>query len=650
MRRAVPLALFLLTLAACGRTPPPPAPEPGAPPPVPEVVQASREGRRVIFLGLDGADWQLLDRYMAAGVMPNLAKLAGEGRSGVLRTIHPPLSPLVWTTMMTGVSPLEHGILDFTRFDPATRAREPIPASERRVPAVWNMATWGGRSVAVFGLWATWPAEPVRGLLVADRFLSFTAAGEPPPGIVHPPQREAWAREALARTERATGLAALRDYLPDLTETELREAEARPDPYAHPVSALQRILVETRTYDALAREAFAERRPDLSLVYFQGTDTLGHVFAPFAPPRQPSVAAADYERFHRVPELYFAEIDRLLGGWRDLAARSGAVLVVASDHGFLWGEGRPSELASAAAATAGRWHRDEGIYLLWGEGIEPGARSRGRVDQVCATLLALLGLPAGEGLAGPALPGTPAVQGRSVDYRRFFRAPSAPAHAAGGDGEEVERLRALGYLGKSEPLRAPEGAGSTRTAGSFNNEGLLLREAGRGSEAAAAFERALALDPANASALWNLSDLLFARGEDRDRADDLLVRALVAGLPEGTERVIGRAIAYDRAGETSRSLALLDAAVAARPEAALLLFRGRYRLERRQCREALTDFERAAELDAANALAHASAGLARLCLEDPAGAARALRRSLEIDPDQPEIRKVLRELGETARR
>jgi tetratricopeptide (TPR) repeat protein len=645
MRRAVSLSLLLLVVASCRRTPPPPAAEAGAPPLVPEVVQASREGRRVIFVGLDGADWQLLDGFMASGVMPNLARLVREGRSGALRTLHPPLSPLVWTTMMTGVSPLQHGILDFTRFDPATRAREPIPASERRVPAVWNMASWGGRSVAVFGLWATWPAEPVRGLLVADRFLSFTAAGEPPPGVVHPPEREAWAREVLARTERETGLAALRSYLPDLTEAELREARARSDPYGHPVSALVRILVETRTYDALARAAVAERRPDLAVVYFQGTDTLGHVFAPYAPPRQPSVPAADYERFHRVPSLYFAEVDRLLGAWRDLAESSGAVLVVASDHGFLWGEGRPTELASAAAATAGRWHRDEGIYLLRGEGIEPGARARGRVDQVCATLLSLLGLPAGEGLTGPPLPGTPAVQGRSVDYRRFFRAPPAPAGGS-ADAEAVERLRALGYVGKGEPLRAPDGAGSTRTAGSFNNEGLLLREAGRTAEAAAAFERALGLDPANASTLWNLSDLIFAEGKDRDRADDLLVRAVASGLPEGPERVIGRAIAYDRAGETSRSLALLDAAAAARPgDAGLLLFRGRYRLERQQCRDALADFERSAELDAANALTHASAGLARLCLGDPAGAARDLRRSLEIDPNQPEIRRALGELG-----
>src|SRR5204863_9473203 len=89
----------------------------------------------------------------------NLADLVRSGDRRTLYTQHPPLSPLVWTTMMTGVSPLEHRILDFTRFDPVTRARVPITSDERAVPAIWNMASARGKRVGVFGLWATDPPE-----------------------------------------------------------------------------------------------------------------------------------------------------------------------------------------------------------------------------------------------------------------------------------------------------------------------------------------------------------------------------------------------------------------------------------------------------------------------------------------------------------
>src|SRR5438552_3978401 len=94
-------------------------------------------------------------------------------RVGRLATEMPPLSPLVWTTMMTGVSPLQHQILDFTRFNPFTHEKEPITSDERRAPAIWNMLAYGGKECAQFGLWATYAAEPVQAINVSDRLFTF---------------------------------------------------------------------------------------------------------------------------------------------------------------------------------------------------------------------------------------------------------------------------------------------------------------------------------------------------------------------------------------------------------------------------------------------------------------------------------------------
>jgi tetratricopeptide (TPR) repeat protein len=673
------------------------------PPPAPELARAARPGRPVLFVGLDGGDWQLLDGYMADGTMPNLAELARQGRTGVLRTIQPPLSPLVWTTMMTGVSPLEHRVLDFTRWNPASGAREPIGSGERRVPAIWNMAGAAGKSVAVFGLWATYPAEAVRGLMVADRFASFTARDRrPPPGVVFPPAREPWAREVLAAAVRETGYRELHGYLPWLDAAEYERQSAQPEPYAHPVSALRRILAETRAYHALARAWIERARPDLAVVYFQGTDTLGHLFAPYAPPRQPGVTPRDFARYGEVPRRYFAEIDRLLGDFRDLASRQGAVLFLASDHGFRWREGRPAAAGSAAAATAARWHREEGMYLLWAPGsaaspasLAPASRGSGGVAQVCATLLALLGLPPGAGLAPPLEvardftgEGTTPATATPVDYRRFFRAAGsaaetaraaaaaptsaepapAPAPAASvPEDEQLAALRALGYIGAHEPGRrsaaapaAPQAAAAaadaTRTAASFDNEGLLLRQARQLPAARAAFEQALVRQPDLPAALWNLSDLLFAEAEAGartggagagraallDRSDGLLLRALAGDLPEGVEHALERASRYGHAGARDRALGLLERTAALRPgDPRLWLLHGRYRLEQQRCDAALADFTRALELDPASAVAHASAGLALLCRGDEPAALAAFRRSLALDPNQPEVRRFL---------
>jgi predicted AlkP superfamily phosphohydrolase/phosphomutase len=69
--------------------------------------------RRLIFLGLDGLDPRLTERYMAAGKLPNLARLKEQGSFHWLRTTFPSLSPVAWSTFATGVNPARHNIFDF---------------------------------------------------------------------------------------------------------------------------------------------------------------------------------------------------------------------------------------------------------------------------------------------------------------------------------------------------------------------------------------------------------------------------------------------------------------------------------------------------------------------------------------------------------
>jgi tetratricopeptide (TPR) repeat protein len=551
--------------------------------------------------------------------------------------------------MATGRSPLEHGILDFVRVDVESGAREPITSDERRVPAIWNIASWAGREVAVLGLWATYPAEAVRGVVVSDRLFGFLfVEGEPPAGAAYPPHRDGWAREALRRAEAEVDLAALREYLPWLeAEADQRHRGSR-DPYAHPVSALRRILVETRVHHALATDVLRRERPDLTLVYLQGTDTVGHVFAPFAPPRQRSVPEAEFARYRDVPRRYFAAVDRLLGEYRELARARGAVLLLVSDHGFRWHQGRPERLSSVAAATAAKWHRDAGIYLLWGDGVAAGAGEPAGVRRVCATLLALLGLPPGAGTAGPPLPGTPRARSASaepVDYAAYYRPPARRPLAANDRArahQELAKLQALGYLGGGGAKPAPGPVASSRTAASWNNQGLILQGEGRLAEAEAAFAQAIAADPGYGSALWNLSDLLDRAGRDVERSDRLLLRALAADLADGPQLAVARAIAYQRSGQLERAARLMDGAVAARPrDPELLLFRGRYRMERGDCAGARADFAASVAIEAGRAAAHASLGLANLCLGERAAARAALARSLALDPEQPQVRALL---------
>lgn len=86
----------------------------------PRATQAAARGRRVLVLAFDGLDPRLLDEYLAAGRLPNFARLRDRGVYRPLGTSDPPQSPVAWSTFITGAAACEHGVFDFVRRDPAT--------------------------------------------------------------------------------------------------------------------------------------------------------------------------------------------------------------------------------------------------------------------------------------------------------------------------------------------------------------------------------------------------------------------------------------------------------------------------------------------------------------------------------------------------
>src|SRR5689334_1088076 len=80
----------------------------------------SHGDRRLIILGIDGMDPQLLHRFTREGKMPNFAKLAAQGDFRPLTTSIPPQSPVAWSNLITGMNAGGHGIFDFIHRDPKT--------------------------------------------------------------------------------------------------------------------------------------------------------------------------------------------------------------------------------------------------------------------------------------------------------------------------------------------------------------------------------------------------------------------------------------------------------------------------------------------------------------------------------------------------
>ncbi|MEW6145383.1 MAG: alkaline phosphatase family protein [Thermodesulfobacteriota bacterium] len=75
---------------------------------------------RVIIIGLDGMDPKLSEEFMKRGKLPNFARLTERGTFTSLATSYPSISPVAWSSFMTGVDPSHHNIFDFITRDPCT--------------------------------------------------------------------------------------------------------------------------------------------------------------------------------------------------------------------------------------------------------------------------------------------------------------------------------------------------------------------------------------------------------------------------------------------------------------------------------------------------------------------------------------------------
>jgi len=75
---------------------------------------------RVIILGLDGMDPLLTEAFMAEGKLPHFSRIAAKGSYARLETTIPSISPVAWSSFMTGSHPAKHNIFDFLSRDPRT--------------------------------------------------------------------------------------------------------------------------------------------------------------------------------------------------------------------------------------------------------------------------------------------------------------------------------------------------------------------------------------------------------------------------------------------------------------------------------------------------------------------------------------------------
>lgn len=128
-------------------------------------MSASR--RRVCVIGLDGVPAGLLRRLAGSGVMPRVGEMLRQAHLRDMKVTLPEVSSVSWTSFMTGAGPGTHGIYGYTDFVPGTYRTVFPTFSQVAVPTIWDRLGRAGLRSVVVNQPSTYPARPLRGVLVS---------------------------------------------------------------------------------------------------------------------------------------------------------------------------------------------------------------------------------------------------------------------------------------------------------------------------------------------------------------------------------------------------------------------------------------------------------------------------------------------------
>jgi len=491
---------------------------------------------RAVLIGIDGADWAVVDAIAAHGELPILTALRERGVSGPIRTAADiALSPVIWTSVATGKTADQHGISWFL-VDRPDGSRAPVRSYNRKAKAIWNLLTERGRIPIVVGWWATYPAEDVGdGIIVSDAlgFHGFgsTARDDRNSQKTHPsalfPEVD-----ALVPAEQQLSPDFVRRFVHIEADTYRKERfdparDAQRDP-SNPIHLLQQYAVTAQGYTAIAENLLATRPYDLFMLYFEQVDSLSHLFMKYAPPRLPWVEETEFARYRDTVAEWYIYQDELLGRVLARVDLDNTAVFVLSDHGFKSGARRIRSERSVDIRTAHLDHEPFGIFLAAGPHIRKGAEIEdASVLDVTPTLLHYLGIPVGRDMDGKVLdifePGF--LDEHPIQYLATYEDSSGreseSEHPDDYDpqalAENLDALRALGYVQPDSAESSPE---------IHNNLGRAHLRRGDLDAARSEFQSALALDSNNADALLNLGALARLRG-NAGEAEHYVERALL---------------------------------------------------------------------------------------------------------------------------
>ena len=409
---------------------------------------------KLLLIGWDAADWKIIGPLIAKGQMPALKKLIDKGVYGNMSTMNPPYSPMLWSTVATGKTPDKHGVLGFIELHPEKQAIRPVTVTSRKSKALWNIFHHEGLKSNIVGWWPSFPAEPINGVVVSDKFQKNLKANlrnqDLPEGTVFPQKMAKELKELRFFPDEITE-AHILPFIPKAAQLDMKD-----EPTKKRLNAFAKVLAENTSVHAAATRLMRTTEWDFMAVYYDMIDHFCHGFMKFHPPKLPQVPQKLYEYYNQVIVSAYRFQDMMLERMMDLADKNTSIIVM-SDHGYESSTKRILKMPKYPAAPALE-HRRFGMFVASGPGIKKNEKVYGlSLIDVAPTILHYYGLPIGKDMDGKPMleifekPKKPKyIESWENVNGDFATHTSISGEDALSDQDTMEQLMELGYIEKPD--------------------------------------------------------------------------------------------------------------------------------------------------------------------------------------------------------
>ncbi|QNJ96954.1 alkaline phosphatase family protein [Constantimarinum furrinae] len=402
---------------------------------------------KLLLIGWDAADWKIIGPLLAKGQMPTLKKIIDNGIWGNMSTMNPPYSPMLWSSVATGKTPDKHGVLGFIEIAPDLKGLRPVTSQSRNSRAIWNILNSKGYKSNVVGWWPSYPAEPINGVMVSDKFQKVNKDPKKknpiPKGVIHPDELRKDMKDLRMFPYEVTSEHIL-PFIPNAGRIDQEKDKG--------LDAFAKMFAENVSVHAAATNVMRTTEWDFMAIYYDLIDHFCHAYMKYHPPKMKGVPLPLYEVYKDAVVGAYRFQDMMLERTLDLIDDDTTVVIM-SDHGFESGNKRILKMPKYPAAPA-LDHRQFGIFVASGPNIKKNEKifGLGLID-VAPTILHHFGLPVGKDMDGNVAldifknPGTPEyidswenIEGNFGELDKDSKTDQL------SDQETMEQLIELGYI------------------------------------------------------------------------------------------------------------------------------------------------------------------------------------------------------------